>query len=68
MTVKHQALAPLIGALLLCGALGQTHAAPSAAEIAQLGKTLTPMGAEKAGNKEGTIPSWEGGICKPPAG
>ena len=28
---------------------------------------MTPVGAEKAGNKEGTIPAWEGGITKPPA-
>src|SRR3546814_16620975 len=31
----------------------------SAQEAAELGKTLTPIGAEKAGNKEGTIPAWE---------
>lgn len=29
---------------------------------------LTPMGAERAGNKEGSIPTWEGGITKAPAG
>lgn len=37
-------------------------------EIAKLGKELTPMGAEKAGNADGTIPAWDGGITKPPAG
>ncbi|MFT6153974.1 MAG: hypothetical protein ACJA0E_000769 [Bermanella sp.] len=31
----------------------------------RLGKDLTPMGAEKAGNKSGTIPAWTGGISKP---
>lgn len=35
-------------------------------EAAQLGKSLTPLGAEKAGNKEGTIPEWTGGIDPPP--
>lgn len=40
----------------------------SAAEIERLGKDLTPVGAERAGNKEGTIPPWEGGMDKPPAG
>lgn len=30
-------------------------------EAAQLKSTLTPLGAEKAGNKEGTIPAWTGG-------
>lgn len=29
---------------------------------------LTPMGAEIAGNKAGTIPAWSGGITSPPAG
>ncbi|WP_144393410.1 DUF1329 domain-containing protein [Pleionea sediminis] len=37
-------------------------------EAAKLGAELTPLGAEKAGNKEGTIPEWTGGITKPPAG
>lgn len=31
-------------------------------EAAKLGKELTPVGAEKAGNAAGTIPSWQGGI------
>lgn len=43
-------------------------AAPSADEVAQLGKTLTAFGAIKAGNKEGTIPEYTGGICTPPSG
>jgi Protein of unknown function (DUF1329). len=29
---------------------------------------LTPVGAERAGNKDGTIPEWKGGITTPPAG
>jgi hypothetical protein len=37
-------------------------------EIARLGKDLTPLGAEKAGNADGTIPEWDGGISEPPAG
>ena len=37
-------------------------------EIARLGRDLTPVGAEKAGNKENTIPAWDGGLTKPPAG
>lgn len=31
-------------------------------EIDQLGTSLTPVGAEKAGNAEGTIPEWTGGL------
>jgi len=34
----------------------------------QLGQNLTPMGAEKAGNKDKTIPAWDGGITQPIAG
>jgi hypothetical protein len=42
-------------------------AAVSPEEASHLGKDLTPIGAEKAGNKEGTIPEWTGGITKIPA-
>ena len=31
-----------------------------------LGKSLTPMGAEKAGNAAGTIPAWDGGLTQCP--
>src|SRR5690554_8038443 len=34
----------------------------SQSEINQLGTTLTPIGAEKAGNAAGTIPEWTGGL------
>jgi hypothetical protein len=40
----------------------------SAADLAKLGTTLTPVGGEKAGNAAGTIPAWDGGITKPVAG
>ncbi len=36
-------------------------------EAKQLGTTLTLIGAEKAGNKEGTIPEYTGGLTTPPA-
>jgi hypothetical protein len=36
------------------------RAAALAAEVERLGKDLTPVGAEKAGTKDGTIPAWEG--------
>jgi hypothetical protein len=42
-------------------------AAVSADEAKQLGNTLTPFGAIKAGNKEGTIPEYTGVAIKPPA-
>jgi len=37
-------------------------------EAARLGKDLTPVGAEKAGYKDGTIPDWTGGLAAPPSG
>ncbi len=42
-------------------------AAVSAEEARQLGTTLLPWGAEKAGNKEGTIPEYVDERVKPPA-
>jgi len=47
---------------------GQGFAAISAEQADRLGKDLTPFGAEKAGNADGTIPAWTGGITTPPAG
>src|SRR5437899_3080089 len=43
------------------------QAAVTPEEAKALGTTLTPIGAEKAGNKEGTIPEWTGGLTTPPA-
>ncbi len=47
---------------------GLAHAAVTAEEAKKLGTTLTPIGAEKAGNKAGTIPAYTGGLTTPPAG
>ena len=44
------------------------YAELAAADLAKLGTTLTPMGAEKGANAAGTIPAWDGGITKVPAG
>lgn len=38
------------------------------AEALTLGNGLTPMGAIKAANADGSIPEWTGGITEPPAG
>ena len=40
----------------------------SAVSAAELGKDLTPLGAQAAGNAAGTIPAWTGGITTPVAG
>jgi len=39
-----------------------TMAAATPEQVAALGNTLTPVGAEKAGNAAGTIPEWTGGL------
>jgi hypothetical protein len=56
-------------AAALCGLLaaGSVSAKVSPDQAARLGKDLTPVGAEKAGNKDGSIPAWEGGLSKSPA-
>ncbi|HKJ17819.1 MAG TPA: DUF1329 domain-containing protein [Xanthomonadales bacterium] len=45
----------------------QALAGPKPDEIGRLTDDLTPMGSERAGNAEGTIPAWTGGITTPPA-
>lgn len=37
------------------------YAAVTPEEAARLNKDLTPLGAERAGNADGTIPAWDGG-------
>ena len=55
----------IIAAILSCITCNLAQAAVSSEEAAQLKSTLTPLGAEKAGNKDGTIPVWEGAYSKP---
>ena len=50
-----------IGLLALAG---HGLAAVGDQEAARLGKELTPVGAERAGNKDGSIPEWKGGLPK----
>ena len=52
-------------AALLLGVAVPAGAAVSPEEAAKLGAALTPLGAEKAGNADGTIPEWTGGIKSP---
>ena len=53
-----------IAALALSLLTTHVMAAVSPEEAAKLGTTLTPVGAEKAGNADGSIPAWTGGIPK----
>jgi len=44
------------------------QAAVTPEEAAALGTVLTAVGAERAGNSDGTIPAYSGGLLQPPAG
>ena len=57
----------LIVAALATAFAGQAMAAVSADEAKQLGSALTMAGAEKAGNKDGTIPAFTGTPIAPQA-
>lgn len=66
MTKKQMRPTPLARAAMavtLAASLITTGPLAFAADLAQLDK-LTPSGAEKQGNKEGTIPAWQG--AEPP--
>ena len=64
----HQGLLAIFATVALTSASGSVFAEISAQDLARLGKDLTPVGAEKAGNADGSIPAWEGGLTNPPAG
>lgn len=53
--------------LALAAAAPATHGFVTAEEAKQLETTLTEFGAEKAGNKDGSIPGYSGGLEKPAA-
>lgn len=54
-------------ALAIASLTTSAFAAVSADEAKQLGATLTPVGAEKAANKDGTIPEYTGGLKEVPS-
>src|SRR5438552_3371470 len=54
-----------IGALVM---VNPSWAKATADEIKSLGTTLTPMGAEREGNKDGTIPAYSGKWLGVPSG
>lgn len=51
---------------LLCVSAGAV-AGVSPDQAKRLGQDLTPMGAERAGNADGSIPAWNGGLTEAPA-
>ena len=61
---KVTLLSLTISMVLSTGALAKV---PSD-QVAKLSAELTPVGATRAANKDGSIPKWTGGITKAPAG
>jgi hypothetical protein len=55
----------LVTAAALALVTSNAMAAVTAEEAAKLNTELTPLGGEKAGNKDGSIPAWTGGYTTP---
>ncbi len=72
MNIKHfiQAVMLQIALMVVFGSalILPAWAGLPADQVALLGGDLTPLGGERAGNAEGTIPEWAGGITQPPVG
>ena len=64
MTIKRTLMTLCLGSL----SAGVAMAAVSPEEAARLGQDLTPMGAEMAGNADGSIPPWNPEGTAAPAG
>ena len=58
--MNHSTIPAAVLAAALLGAMG-AHAGVTPEEAARLKTELTPLGAERAGNKDGSIPAWTGG-------
>jgi hypothetical protein len=65
-SIKKLTLASVAVSLALLSTA--TLAKVSPAEVAKLNNELTPMGAVRGANKDGSIPAWNGGITSAPAG
>jgi hypothetical protein len=61
--MKYKAI---VAAVTLGACAATSFAAVSPEEAARLGQDLTPMGAERAGNADGSIPEWTGTTPVPP--
>jgi Protein of unknown function (DUF1329) len=66
--MKRKATILVILILSILALFQRVFAAVTPEEAAKLNSTLTPLGAVKAGNADGTIPAWEGGYTTVPPG
>lgn len=58
----------IAAALTVALSAAPVQAKISSTDAAKLGTELTPLGGEKAGNADGSIPAWNGGLTAAPAG
>ncbi len=58
-------LSAALAAVVVVAAASPVFAMVTSQEASLLKTTLTPMGAERGGNKDGTIPPWTGGYVMP---
>ena len=67
---SSKGLIAVVGGICVVGLMAAAVllAATPPQDIARLGADLTPLGGEKAGNADGSIPAWDGGLTQPPAG
>lgn len=63
---KYSVSRLMIAALL--GVCANVSLAAPGLDPERLNKDLTPVGAERAGNKDGSIPAWTGGLLEAPQG
>src|SRR5215468_6603828 len=61
-------LAALVACTVFSAGVLAKGSPEEAAKLGMKGTPLTPVGAERAGSKDGVIPEWTGGITAPPAG
>ncbi len=64
----NKQLIPVAVASALFFGAGVAQAAISPEEVKRLQGDLTPVGAERAGNADGSIPEWTGGLTDVPSG
>jgi hypothetical protein len=66
ISLKKLTLASVAVSLAIVSTAAFAKVSPT--EVAKLNTELTPMGAVRGANKDGSIPAWNGGITSAPAG
>jgi hypothetical protein len=67
MKITEKTIIIVALSLMMVSSAGLVFGAVSAEDATQLGKNMTLFGAEKAGNANGSIPAYTGGLTTPPA-